>query len=137
MLPRIVAMAEAGSGIDLISRALGMGAEVVRAALHLHQNWKAAARPGRWPSPPTSPARPVVRAEGSADRSRGRPSTKGRGGFRPAGPGDEGQPWNRRPCLRLRHPRRVRCRGESGSNAHTSAQRVAAGGTCTQCCQVG
>jgi len=35
MLPQIVAMAEAGSGIDLISRALGIGAEVVRDALHL------------------------------------------------------------------------------------------------------
>ncbi|MEX0671421.1 MAG: hypothetical protein WD060_13295, partial [Pirellulales bacterium] len=37
MLPQIVEMAEAGSGIDLISRALGIGAEVVRDALHLHQ----------------------------------------------------------------------------------------------------
>jgi hypothetical protein len=32
MLPHIVAMSEAGSGIDLISRALGIGAEVVRDA---------------------------------------------------------------------------------------------------------
>jgi len=37
MLPQIVEMAEAGSGIDLISRALGIGAQVVRDALHLHQ----------------------------------------------------------------------------------------------------
>jgi len=36
MLPQIVEMAEAGAGIDLISRALGIGAEVVRDALHLH-----------------------------------------------------------------------------------------------------
>jgi DNA invertase Pin-like site-specific DNA recombinase len=40
MLPQIVAMAEAGSGIDLISRALGIGAEVVRDALHLHRTGK-------------------------------------------------------------------------------------------------
>jgi hypothetical protein len=37
MLPQIVEMATAGSGIDLISRALGIGAEVVRDALHLHR----------------------------------------------------------------------------------------------------
>lgn len=36
MLPQIVEMSEAGSGIDLISRALGIGAEVVRDALHLN-----------------------------------------------------------------------------------------------------
>ncbi len=36
MLPQIVEMAEAGSGVDLISRALGIGAEVVRDGLHLH-----------------------------------------------------------------------------------------------------
>jgi site-specific DNA recombinase len=40
MLPQIVEMAEAGAGIDLISRALGIGAEVVRDALHLHQTGK-------------------------------------------------------------------------------------------------
>jgi hypothetical protein len=40
MLPQIVEMAEAGSGIDLISRALGIGAEVVRDALHLHRTGK-------------------------------------------------------------------------------------------------
>jgi hypothetical protein len=40
MLPHIVEMAEAGAGIDLISRALGIGAEVVRDALHLHQTGK-------------------------------------------------------------------------------------------------
>lgn len=37
MLPQIVEMAEAGSGVDLISRALGVGADVVRDALHLHR----------------------------------------------------------------------------------------------------
>ena len=37
MLPQVVEMAEAGSGIDLISRALGIGAEVVRDALHLNE----------------------------------------------------------------------------------------------------
>jgi site-specific DNA recombinase len=40
MLPQIVEMANAGSGIDLISRALGIGAEVVRDALHLHRTGK-------------------------------------------------------------------------------------------------
>ncbi len=37
MLPQIMEMAEAGAGVDLISRALGIGAEVVRDALHLHR----------------------------------------------------------------------------------------------------
>lgn len=37
MLPEIVAMADAGSGIDLISRALGIGAEVLQDALRLYQ----------------------------------------------------------------------------------------------------
>ncbi len=37
MLPQIVEMAEAGSGVDLISRALGVSTEVVRDALHLHR----------------------------------------------------------------------------------------------------
>ena len=37
MMPQIAAMADAGSGIDLISRALGTSAEVVRDALHLHR----------------------------------------------------------------------------------------------------
>ena len=36
LLPQIIAMATAGSSISLISRALGVGAEVVRDALHLH-----------------------------------------------------------------------------------------------------
>ena len=36
LLPQITAMATAGSSISLISRALGVGAEVVRDALHLH-----------------------------------------------------------------------------------------------------
>ena len=40
MLQQIVEMADAGAGIDLISRALGIGAEVVRDALHLHQTGK-------------------------------------------------------------------------------------------------
>ena len=40
MLPQIVEMAEAGSGVDLISRALGIGAEVVSNALHLHRTGK-------------------------------------------------------------------------------------------------
>ena len=40
MMPKIVEMAEAGSGIDLISRALGIGPEVVRDPLHLHQTGK-------------------------------------------------------------------------------------------------
>ncbi len=35
-LPQIIAMTTAGSSISLISRALGVGAEVVRDALHLH-----------------------------------------------------------------------------------------------------
>ena len=37
MLPQILEMAEAGSGIDLIPRALGIGAEVVRDTLHIHR----------------------------------------------------------------------------------------------------
>lgn len=45
MLPQILEMAKAGSGIDLISRARGIGAAVVRNALHLHQTGKR--RPGR------------------------------------------------------------------------------------------
>jgi hypothetical protein len=40
MLPQIVEMAEAGSGVDLISRALGIGSEAVRDALHLHRTGK-------------------------------------------------------------------------------------------------
>ena len=40
MLPQIVDMTEAGSSVDLISRALGIGAEVVRDALHLHRTGK-------------------------------------------------------------------------------------------------
>ena len=45
MLPQIVELAEAGSSVSLISRALGIGAEVVRDALHLHRTGKRA--PGR------------------------------------------------------------------------------------------
>ena len=37
ILPPIIEIAEAGSGVDLISRSLGIGAEVVRDALHLHR----------------------------------------------------------------------------------------------------
>jgi hypothetical protein len=37
MLPQIAEMADAGSGVDLISRALGVSADVVRDALHLHR----------------------------------------------------------------------------------------------------
>jgi hypothetical protein len=40
MLPQIVEMTETGSSVDLISRALGIGAEVVRDALHLHRTSK-------------------------------------------------------------------------------------------------
>lgn len=40
MMPQIVELAEAGSGVSLISRALGIGAEVVRDALHLHRTGK-------------------------------------------------------------------------------------------------
>ncbi len=40
MLPQIVEMAEAGSGIDLISQSLGIGTEVVRDALYLHRTGK-------------------------------------------------------------------------------------------------
>jgi hypothetical protein len=40
MLPQIVEMSEAGSGVDLISRALGIGVEVVRDAIHLHRTGK-------------------------------------------------------------------------------------------------
>ena len=40
MLPQIVEMAEAWSDVDLISRALCIGAEVVRDALHLHRTGK-------------------------------------------------------------------------------------------------
>jgi hypothetical protein len=54
MLPQIAEMAEAGAGVDLISRALGVGAGVVRDALHLH-------RTGR---------RPPVRVDGRRRRKR-------------------------------------------------------------------
>jgi hypothetical protein len=61
MLPQIVEMAEAGSGVDLISRALGIGAEVVRDALHLHRTGKRP--PGRVDGrrrPPRQPGKPFV-----------------------------------------------------------------------------
>lgn len=37
LLPQIAVLADAGSGIDLITRALGISADVVRDALHLHR----------------------------------------------------------------------------------------------------
>ena len=40
MLPQIVATANGGSGIDLISRALGIGATAVRDTLHFHRTGK-------------------------------------------------------------------------------------------------
>ena len=40
MLPQIVEMSDAGSGTDLISRALGIGAEVVRDALSMNRTGK-------------------------------------------------------------------------------------------------
>jgi hypothetical protein len=61
MLPQIVEMAEAGSGVDLISRALGVGAEVVRDALHLHSTGKRP--PGRVDGrrrQPRQPGKPFV-----------------------------------------------------------------------------
>jgi hypothetical protein len=61
MLPQIVEMAEAGSGIDLISRALGIGSEVVRDALHLHRTGKRP--PGRVDGrrrQPRQPGKPFV-----------------------------------------------------------------------------
>ena len=61
MLPQIVEMAEAGSGVDLISRALGIGAEVVRDALHLHGTGKRP--PGRVDGrrrQPRQPGKPFV-----------------------------------------------------------------------------
>jgi hypothetical protein len=61
MLPQILEMAEAGSGINLISRALGIGAEVVRDALYLHRTGKRP--PGRIDGPrrrPRKPGQPFV-----------------------------------------------------------------------------
>jgi hypothetical protein len=61
MLPQIVEMAEVGSGVDLISRALGIGAEVVRDALHLHRTGKRP--PGRADGrrrQPRQPGKPFV-----------------------------------------------------------------------------
>jgi hypothetical protein len=59
MLPQIVEMTEAGSGVDLISRALGIGSEVVRDALHLHRIGKRPPRRGdgrrRQPRQPGQP----------------------------------------------------------------------------------
>ncbi len=61
MLPQIVEMTQAGSGVDLISRALGIGAEVVRDALHLHRTGKRP--PGRVDGrrrKPRQPGKPFV-----------------------------------------------------------------------------
>ncbi|MEX0670565.1 MAG: recombinase family protein [Pirellulales bacterium] len=61
MLPQIMEMAEAGSGVDLISRALGIGAEVVRDALHLHRTGRRP--PGRVDGrrrKPRQPGKPFV-----------------------------------------------------------------------------
>jgi hypothetical protein len=61
MLPQIVEMTEVGSGVDLISRALGIGAEVVRDALHLHRTGKRP--PGRIDGrrhQPRQPGKPFV-----------------------------------------------------------------------------
>ena len=65
MLPQIVEMSEAGSGIDLISRALGIGAEVVRDALYMHRTSKRPpvrgdSRQGR-PRQPGQPFEPKYR----------------------------------------------------------------------------
>jgi DNA invertase Pin-like site-specific DNA recombinase len=75
MLPQIVEMAEAGSGVDLISRALGVGAEVVRDALHLHRTGerppgRVDGRRGRKqnPGPPPAPKYQQIAAE--VDRRR-------------------------------------------------------------------
>ncbi|MEX1076694.1 MAG: hypothetical protein WED27_09620 [Pirellulales bacterium] len=75
MLPQIVEMADAGSGVDLISRALGVSAEVVRDALHLHRTGERP--PGRIdgrrgrkqrPGPPPAPKFQQIAAE--VDRRR-------------------------------------------------------------------
>lgn len=75
MLPQIVEMAEAGSGIDLISRALGSGAEVVRDAFHLHKTGyrppgrvDARRRQSRQPGQPFVPRYKQIAAE--VDRRR-------------------------------------------------------------------
>jgi hypothetical protein len=61
MLPKIIEMTEAGSSIDLISRALGVGKEVVREALRLHRTGKRP--PGRGDGrrrEPRSPDQPFM-----------------------------------------------------------------------------
>jgi len=65
MMPQIIAMAEAGSGTDLISRALGIGAEVVRDALSMNRTGKRPpvrgdSRQGR-PRQPGQPFEPKYR----------------------------------------------------------------------------
>jgi DNA invertase Pin-like site-specific DNA recombinase len=63
------------SGIDLISRALGIGAEVVRDAFHLHQTWTrppgrvdGCRRQGREPGQPFEPRYRQI--EAAVDRRR-------------------------------------------------------------------
>ncbi len=75
MLPQIVEMTEAGSGVDLISRALGVGKEVVRDALHLHRTGKrppsrgdGCRRKPRWSDQPFVPKYQKMAAE--VDRRR-------------------------------------------------------------------
>jgi hypothetical protein len=61
ILPQIVEMTEAGSGVDLISRALGVGVEVVRDAVHLHRTGQRP--PGRVDGrrrQPREPGKPFV-----------------------------------------------------------------------------
>jgi hypothetical protein len=78
MLPQIVEMTEAGSGVDLISRALGIGAEVVREALHLHRTGKrlpgrvdGRRRGPRGPHADTAALRSGARDPGLQNASRG------------------------------------------------------------------
>lgn len=70
MLPQIVEMAEEGSGVDLISRALGIGAEVVRDALHLHRTGDLPATPTR----PRVPCRPIAHGERLGPHAQQRPA---------------------------------------------------------------
>lgn len=73
MLPKIVEMAEAGSGINLISRPLGVGVEVVRYALHLHRTGHRAAS-----TPAANRVSPASRAYPSISRSRRRSTAFGK-----------------------------------------------------------
>jgi hypothetical protein len=82
MLPQIVEMTEAGPGVDLISRALGVGAEVVRDALHLHHTGKrpparvdGRRRQPRQPGKPFVPKYKQIAPEVDRRRKSGRNST--------------------------------------------------------------